>query len=102
MMVTDLDPYEDRCTVRVRAYLRHNGLQGRIDGPLTCGLNCHRERGVRRREHDDFQLVGVYDMTGAYIPHFPCDLTGQEGIDGWFRRMEQDGFTVTSLVEFRR
>ena len=53
---------------------------------------------MRPDKHDDFKLVGVYDLTGSYIPFFPFDLNGQGGIDGWFRRLEKDGFKITKLV----
>jgi hypothetical protein len=43
-MSAGTDPYQDRCTVRVRVYLRSNGRQGRIDGPpppaSTTSKNC--------------------------------------------------------------
>ena len=97
-MSAGINPYEDRCSVRVRAFLRNNGRQGRIDGPPTAGQNDYQELRMRPDKHDDFQLVGVYDLTGSYIPFFPFDLNGQEGIDGWFKRMEKDGFKITKLV----
>ena len=97
-MSTGIDPYRDHCTVRVRVFLRNNGRQGRIDGPPTAGQNDYQERRTHPNKHDDFQLVGVYDLAGSYIPHFPFDLKGQEGIDGWFRRMEKDGFKITKLM----
>jgi len=53
---------------------------------------------MRPAKHDDFQLVGVYDLAGTHIPYFPCDLNGQEGIDGWFKRMEEEGFKITKLM----
>jgi hypothetical protein len=93
-----IDPYQDRCTVRVRVFLRQNGLQGRIDGPLTSGPDSYQGRRMCPHGHDDFQLAGLYDLTGSYIPYFPLDLNGQEGIDDWFRRMEKCGFTITKLV----
>jgi hypothetical protein len=96
-MSSGIDPYRDHCTVRVRVFLRNNGRQGRIDGPPTAGQNDYQELRMRPDKHDDFQLVGVYDLTGSYIPFFPFDLNGQEGIDGWFRRMEKDGFKITKL-----
>jgi hypothetical protein len=97
-MPSGIDPYRDHCTVRVRVFLRNNGRQGRIDGPPTAGQNDYQELRMRPDKHDDFQLVGVYDLTGSYIPFFPFDLNGQEGIDGWFRRMEKDGFKITKLL----
>lgn len=53
---------------------------------------------MRPDKHDDFKLVGVYDLTGSYIPFFPFDLNGQEGIGGWFKRLEKQGFKITKLV----
>lgn len=97
-MSTGTDPYQDHCTVRVRVYLRNNGRQGRIDGPPTAGQNDYQDLRMRPDKHDDFKLVGVYDLTGRYIPYFPIDLNGQAGIDGWFKRMEKEGFTITKLV----
>jgi hypothetical protein len=97
-MSAGINPYEDRCTVRVRAFLRNNGRQGRIDGPPTAGQDDYQELRMRPDRHDDFTLVGVYDPTGSYIPFFPFDLNGQEGIDGWFRRLEKQGFKITKLV----
>ncbi len=79
-------------------FLRNNGRQGRIDGPPTAGQNDYQELRMRPEKHDDFQLVGVYDLTGSYIPFFPFDLNGQEGIDGWFKRLEKQGFKITKLV----
>jgi hypothetical protein len=76
-MSTGIDPYRDHCTVRVRVFLRNNGRQGRIDGPPTAGQNDYQELMMRPDKHDDFQLVGVYDLTGSYIPFFPFDLNGQ-------------------------
>jgi hypothetical protein len=47
-----------------------------------------------------YTVIWVSTIRGEvhYIPYFPFDLNGQEGIDGWFRRMEKDGFKITKLV----
>jgi hypothetical protein len=93
------NPYEDRCTVRIRVYLRKDSRIGRIDGPPTEGQNGYQELRSRPDMHGEFTLTGVYDMTGKYIPYFPYDLDGQKGIDGWLNRKRQEGFTITP-VEF--
>ena len=78
--------------MRVQVFLRSNGQQERIDSPSTAGQNDFQELRMRPDKHDDFKLVG------SYIPFFPFDLNGQEGIDGWFKRLEKQGFKVTKLV----
>jgi hypothetical protein len=83
--------------VRVQVFLRSNGRQGRIDAPHRRPERLSRTAdapGQARR----FQAGGVYDLTGSYIPFFPFDLNGQEGIDGWFKRLEKQGFKITKLV----
>jgi hypothetical protein len=97
-MSAGINPYQDDCRFRVRVFLRNNGRQGRIDGPLTCGPDGYQQQRMRPAKHDDFQLVGVYDLAGTHIPYFPCDLNGQEGIDRWFKRMEEEGFKITKLM----
>lgn len=89
--------YEDRVTVRIRAYLKADGRIGRIDGPATEGQNGYQELRARPDMHGEFKLVGRYDITGTYIPFFPYDLNGQAGIDGWFAKLKQQGFSVTEV-----
>jgi len=91
--------YEDRATVRVRVYLRNDGRIGRIDGPPTEGQNGSQVLRARPDMHGEFTLTGRYDLTGTYIPFFPYDLNGQEGIDGWFKRLEQQGFTIAKVED---
>lgn len=93
-----INTYEDNCTVRVRVFLRNNGQQGRIDGPSTAGQSDYQELRMRPDKHDDFQIGGGLRSDREYIPFFPFDLNGQEGIDGWFRRMEKGGFKITKLI----
>jgi hypothetical protein len=73
------------------------GGKGESTAP-TSGQNDFQELRMRPDKHDDFKLVGVYDLTGSYIPFFPFDLNGQEGIVGWFKRLEKQGFKITKLV----
>ena len=70
-MSAGINPYQDHCTVRVQVFLRSNGQQERIDSPSTAGHNDFQELRMRRDKHDDFKLVGVYNLTGSYIPSFP-------------------------------
>jgi len=74
------------------------GGKGESTAPPTCGPDGYQQLRMRPAKHDDFQLVGVYDLAGTHIPYFPCDLNGQEGIDGWFKRMEEEGFKITKLM----
>jgi hypothetical protein len=74
-----------------------HGWQERIDAPRR-PERLSRTADAPPDKHDDFKLVGVYDLTGSYIPFFPFDLNGQEGIDGWFKRLEKQGFKITKLV----
>jgi hypothetical protein len=34
---------------------------------------------MRPHKHDDLKLIGVYDMTGSFIPDFPFDLNARKG-----------------------
>ena len=89
----------NRATVRCESRFSC-GVTGGKGGstPPTAGQNDFQELRMRPDKHDDFKLVGVYDLTGSYIPFFPFDLNGQEGIDRWFKRLEKQGFKITKLV----
>jgi hypothetical protein len=56
---------------QVQVFLRSKGQQERIDSPSTAGHNDFQELRMRRDKHDDFKLVGVYNLTRSYIPSFP-------------------------------
>ena len=92
------NPYADQCTVRIRVYLRNDGRLGRIDGPPTEGQNGSQELRARPDMHDDWKLIGVYDVTGSFIPFFPYDLNGNEGIEGWFKHLQSDGFKLNKFA----
>ena len=47
--------------------------------PPTAGQNDFQELRMRPHKHDDLKLIGVYDMTGSFIPDFPFDLNARKG-----------------------
>jgi hypothetical protein len=93
------DPYANRCTVRIRVYLRADSRIGRIDGPITEGQNGYREQRRQADADGEFKLIGVYDATGSFIPYFPYDLKGQAGIDQWLAGLASAGFHLKKLWE---
>jgi uncharacterized protein with von Willebrand factor type A (vWA) domain len=95
--MAEFNAYADHCTLRIRAYLKADGTVGRIDGPAVEKENGLQEMRMRPDNHGAYKLVGVYDITGYYIPYFPYDLKGKDGIEAWLNQLKAVGFEMKQL-----